>query len=173
MANDIIGKRFGHLTVICETEKPIHVKDQHKWFLCKCDCGNEKAISRSSIGFSVTSCGCMKNASKPRTHGFASHKTYDKLYHTWTSIKYRCNNPKCKDYKNYGGRGIKMCDEWANDFLTFRTWCLENGFASDLTIDRIDVNGNYEPSNCRWVTVAEQNRNKTTTKRKEKQHEPL
>ena len=75
-------------------------------------------------------------------------------------MKTRCNNPKYECFSSYGGRGIKVCDEWLNDFQTFHDWAMSNGYKEGLTIDRIDVNGNYEPSNCRWATVADQNRNK-------------
>ena len=163
---DKIGQRFGRLIVIEQTEKPEGIKDMHKYWLCQCDCGNKKVVSDGNIGRNIFSCGCLRNSSIPRTHGFASHKHYDKLYHTWIAIKYRCYNPNSKDYKHYGARGITICDEWKNDFMVFREWCLNNGFANNLTIDRINVNGNYEPSNCRWTTIAEQNRNKTTTKRR-------
>ena len=123
-------------------------------------------MSGGNIGRDVKSCGCYRKSGEiNKKHGCASHKQYDKLYHTWTGIKYRCYNTNCKDYKHYGARGIKMCDEWLHDFLAFKNWCLNNGYEEELTIDRIDVNGNYEPTNCRWATIAEQNRNKTTTKK--------
>jgi hypothetical protein len=160
-----IGGRFGKLVVLKEVPKPDGIKDKHKFWLCLCDCGNQKIVSDGNIGRNTISCGCYRNSSRPKKHGFASHKKYDKLYHTWNGIKYRCYNEKSKDYKHYGGRGITVCEAWLNDFLTFRDWAIANGYTDELTIDRIDVNGNYEPSNCRWITVAEQNRNKTTTKR--------
>lgn len=161
---ELVGKKFYNLMVLSEIEKPHGVKDNHKYYLCLCDCGNTTVISSGNVG-RTKSCGCEKFKSKPKTHGFATHKQYDKIYHTWTSIKYRCYNSGCKDYAHYGGRGIRMCETWEKDFMAFREWCLNNGFAENLTIDRIDVDGNYEPSNCRWVTTAEQNRNKTTTRK--------
>lgn len=96
-------------------------------------------------------------------------RKYNRLYRSvYTGIKQRCYNPNCKDYANYGGRGIKICDEWLNDFDMFYQWAYESGYNESAekgkcTIDRIDVNGNYEPSNCRWVNIAFQNSNKTTT----------
>lgn len=83
-----------------------------------------------------------------------------RLYRTWSHIKERCQNKNCKSYKNYGGRGITICDEWKNDFMAFHNWAMANGYKDDLTIDRIDVNGNYEPNNCRWVSMEEQAKNK-------------
>lgn len=160
MANNLKGQRFGKLLVIGIADKPISSKDAHRHWLCQCDCGNTTVVSSCNLGRQTFSCGCEKRTSKAKTHGCATHKKYHRLYHTWNSIKYRCYNPKSKDFKNYGLRGIKMCDEWLHDFPTFQTWALENGYSDDLTIDRIDVNGNYEPSNCRWATVAEQNKNK-------------
>lgn len=83
-----------------------------------------------------------------------------RLYRTWSHMKERCQNKNCKSYKNYGGRGISICDEWKNDFINFYNWAMANGYQDDLTIDRIDVNGNYEPDNCRWITMEEQAKNK-------------
>lgn len=82
------------------------------------------------------------------------------LYRIWVNMKNRCYNSKTEMFKYYGGRGITICDEWRNDFTAFYNWSIINGYSDDLTIDRIDVNGNYEPSNCRWVSVAEQNVNR-------------
>ena len=86
-----------------------------------------------------------------------------RLYETWCGMKKRCYNPKSREYKSYGKRGIKVCEEWKNDFMAFYRWAVSSGYSDDLTIDRIDVNGDYSPSNCKWSTLLEQQRNKTTT----------
>lgn len=85
-----------------------------------------------------------------------------RLYNVWAGIIYRCENKKCKSYKHYGGRGISVCDEWRKKYSTFKDWAMANGYKENLTIDRIDVNGNYEPLNCRWVTMKKQANNKRT-----------
>lgn len=92
-------------------------------------------------------------------------KSKTRLYHTWKHIKQRCYNTNDKDYKYYGGRCIAVCDEWLKDFMNFYNWAINNGYNENLTIDRIDVNGNYEPSNCRWVDRKQQSRNRRNIKR--------
>jgi len=99
----------------------------------------------------------MENNKK---HGLSNTR----LYHTWNAIKFRCDNKNSHRYKSYGGRGIKLCDEWRYNVKEFCDWAIKNGYTDKLTIDRIDVNGNYEPSNCRWVSVTENNRNRTNNR---------
>lgn len=157
-----LNHTYFYLTPI--QELPPLCTGKHKRYLCKCICGNEVIIDGGNLGRCTKSCGC-KRFGNPKTHGYASHKKVDRLYHIWNNIKFRCENPKCKDYKNYGARGIYMCDEWRNDFMAFRIWALENGYEEHLTIDREDVNGIYEPNNCRWITRAENNKNKRNSRR--------
>lgn len=156
---DMIGKRFGRLVVI-EKSEPINIynRKSHSYWKCICDCGNEKLVRIDHlIRGHVKSCGCLGRESKIK-HGMINTK----LYKVWDGIKSRCNNPNSKAYKNYGGRGIKICESW-NDFMTFHKWSIESGYEEGLTLDRIDVNGNYEPSNCRWVTRKKQARNTRKT----------
>lgn len=152
---DLTGQRFGRLTVI---EYVGTVNQKAKW-LCKCDCGNEKIVSTKCLRNGETkSCGCYhkdRASVANLTHG----KTNSRLYITWNNIKNRCYRTSRKDYKNYGGRGITVCEEWRNSFQAFYEWAMANGYREDLTIDRINVNGNYEPSNCRWVDLKTQANN--------------
>ncbi len=98
---------------------------------------------------------------RPKIHGDTNRNS--RLHRIWANMKARCKNPQNDRFHDYGGRGIKVCDEW-NDYLTFKEWAMSNGYADDLTIDRIDVNGNYEPSNCRWVDrLTQQNNMRTNT----------
>ena len=158
---DLTGQRFGRLTVLERAER----NDGHStWWVCKCDCGNIKEIRSSClVKGSTKSCGCY-NRDKAREHGrqmMTKHGWYGtRVYNILMQVKRRCNNPANSQYKYYGGRGIKVCDEWMNDPKAFCEWAMANGYADNLTIDRIDVNGNYEPSNCRWLTNAEQQINR-------------
>lgn len=160
---DITGQKFNRLTVI---KFAYRGKDNRAYWECKCDCGNVAIVSGKNLRSGNTkSCGCynLESISKRnkvihRTHG----ETNTKLFHIWVGIKTRCHNPNTINYHNYGGKGISICEEWDNSFESFRDWALSNGYKDGLQIDRIDFNGNYEPSNCRWCTAKEQQRNKSS-----------
>ncbi|ADH03201.1 HNH endonuclease [Bacillus phage W.Ph.] len=133
-------------------------------FNCTCDCGTVKVVRCDGvINGTVKSCGCLMketNRDSKLTHG----DSYTRLYSIYQNMKARCNNPNNPKYEYYGGRGIAVCEEWLTDFATFKQWSETNGYNSALTIDRVDNNKNYEPDNCRWVTMAQQLRNTRRSK---------
>lgn len=154
----MVNRVFGMLTIIsdCENTRPRKV-------VAKCECGNIKEYHWENIkrGHSL-GCGCVRNQETAKRnsinikHGFYNHP----LWHILQGMKERCYNINCEHYKDYGGRGITVCDEWLNDFLSFENWCLENGWERGLEIDRRENDGIYEPGNCRFVTSAQNCRNR-------------
>jgi len=167
----VVGKKFGRLTVVkyhdnmnCGTPR----------FLCLCECGSESFVSAGSLLSGTTSsCGCLAIENRKKfvgkqspsyKHGYT--RTHP-LWNRYSKMKQRCYNPKNNSYKDYGGRGIKMCLEWEVDIVPFILWAESNGFDATiqgLEVDRIDNNGDYEPNNCRWVLRQTNARNKRTSK---------
>lgn len=168
---DITGQRYGRLVALSVAPRPFGSSKSCHW-LFRCDCGSEvvrssNVVRRANKG--TKSCGCL-NAEMQSVRGAnrrarlpADIKLRRKLRTKWRSIKFRCENPLADDYVLYGKRGIKVCDQW-QDFEAFYAWACQTGFVPGDTIDRIDVNGNYSPDNCRWATPKQQARNKRTNR---------
>lgn len=163
-AINLAGRRFGRLTAI---ERVASTKAQAQW-RCVCDCGKETVVRSQDLRNGHTkSCGCYGlEVSVSHTPSFSTHKeSRSRLYRVWIGMKGRCNNCKNKAYSYYGGRGIKVCQEWGTSYEAFRKWALVSGYQDALTIDRIDVNGNYCPENCRWVDMKTQMNNTRANRR--------
>lgn len=164
---DLTGTRFGRLMVI---ERTGNARDGHARWRCLCDCGKRVTVCGNDLKKSTTrSCGCLRldkveemvRINVENGHG----KSRSRLYSIWSNMKQRCYNEKHPEYSIYGGRGIKICNEWLRDFMSFYDWALLHGYKEDLSIDRVDVNGPYAPGNCRWATAKEQSNNLRTNRR--------
>lgn len=159
---NLIGQKFGRLTVISEAP---NIGSCVAW-RCLCDCGNQKDIRALSLTKpnGTKSCGCLLSRENRRLRKITHGDKDTRLYRIWSNMKSRCNNKNRDHYADYGGRGIRVCDEWAN-YVDFKKWALANGYKDDLTLDRIDNDQNYSPTNCRWASLTEQNRNKRTNRK--------
>ena len=154
------------LTVIgVSEEKYIDPKTQKQYRMwdCKCECGNVISLRTSTLngknGPCQISCGCYKKE-KARKAKFVHGDSKTRFHNIWEDMRRRCNDSSRRSYKDYGGRGIKVCDEWQNNYLSFKEWALNNGYADDLSIERIDYNKGYNPENCTWIPMPEQSKNR-------------
>ena len=157
------GERYGRLTIIREVEPAGSIHKRVRRFLCRCDCGNETICRLPNLKSGTTkSCGCYRKFVSSNRRD-CHHLQNTRIYRIWCGMKRRCYNKHNEHFDRYGGRGIIVCDEWKTDFMNFYDWAMSNGYDDKLSIDRINNEGNYEPSNCRWANQKQQIVNSTAT----------
>lgn len=160
-AADLTGQKFGKLLV---QERTGSNKNRDAMWKCLCDCGKETTVSSRYLRSGrIKSCGCLRHKLTPADYTVHGQR-FTRLYRIWLGMKARCNIPSSTSFPYYGARGITVCPEWANSFEVFWKWAVANGYQDGLSIDRINVDGNYEPSNCRWATAKEQRHNRRDSK---------
>lgn len=166
-----VGQKYNRLTV---TERAGNDRSNHALWFCLCDCGKSIIVSSDKLKNGNTkSCGCLKSEKSAETiNKYRSpHKSHGlsrtRIHNIWKGMKNRCYNKSNHKYKYYGGRGITVCDEWKNNFKAFYEWAMSHGYRDDLTIDRIKNDGNYEPSNCQWLTVQENTKKGNADRRRD------
>ena len=166
---DLMGQRFGHLLVVGKGKD----KNGRLLWECKCDCGNTKFVRSDHLRTRrVNSCGCKKYENSGHAKHNESHNKKTRLYAVWQSMKERCYNPNSNSRKYYYDKGVKVCDEWRNNYTAFKEWAMNNGYDPNApkwekTLDRIDGNKDYSPDNCRWVNMKVQIANRTMPKNEE------
>lgn len=158
---NLTSEKFGRLLVLGRAKnKTYKCGASVVQYICECDCGNKVIVSANGLRSGHTkSCGCLRREMGKESlfkHGHGN----ERIYRIWVHMRERCEKPNVREYKHYGERGIVVCDEWKNNFESFYEWAITHGYEECLTIDRIDTNGNYEPSNCRWVTMKVQTNNR-------------
>lgn len=165
---DLTGQRFGRLTVEGNAQS---VKSPSGWtatvWCCVCDCGNSVQVrTKNLVTGNTKSCGCLQRerTTEAKTVHGGTHGDNERLFRIWCGMIDRCRREKNKFFARYGGRGIKVCEEWLN-FTEFQRWALSSGYTDEMTIDRIDVDKGYEPGNCQWMTKSEHTK-KTNSERK-------
>lgn len=154
---DITGRKFGRLTAI----KVDHKTKQNEYWYCECECGNNIVVRKNHLLCNkIVSCKCYQRERQLQGISTIQGLSKTRLYRIWCNMKNRCFYKKHPEFKYWGGRGIKVCKEWIDNFLNFYNWAKNNGYSDDLSIDRINVNGDYTPENCRWATPYEQVHNR-------------
>lgn len=156
---DLTGQKFGRLTVVERDCLATKKRGNHARWICRCDCGNYTVVASGNLKSGDTkSCGCLRREMVSKTQS-KHRKTETKLFKIWCGMKQRCYSKNVDAYKDYGGRGISICDDWKDDFQAFYDWAMANGYSEGTSIDRIDNDNGYSPNNCRWTTRKVQQNN--------------